>query len=345
MRLKWITAAWVLMAAIAGAQVASHAPSSVAAAPSPASARLMDSTIFQVADRPVARVNGVVLTDRDLLREMYAIFPYARQHNGFPRGMEPEIRKGALQMIIFDELVYQEAVRRKIVIPAVRVNRAAGAFRKQFPSDDVYRQFLQIECKGSTQVLRERVRRSLMIEALMNAEVHDRARLTPAQVKAYYERNPKQFYRAEKFSIQTISIIPPNNAGAEVQKEARKRADNALRQAKGTKSYREFGLLAEKLSDDDWHVNMGDRHEVDAATLPPPLVEAARKMKPGDISDLMQFGPNYTLFRMNSHTPAGRTSFEEVKGKLQTELQNSKMNQLRSDLNRRLHKDAKIELL
>ena len=28
--------------------------------------------------KPVARVNGTVLTDRDLLREMYTIFPYAR---------------------------------------------------------------------------------------------------------------------------------------------------------------------------------------------------------------------------------------------------------------------------
>src|SRR4030095_3734494 len=35
--------------------------------------------------KPVARVNGTVLTDRDLLREMLTIFPYARQHGGkFP---------------------------------------------------------------------------------------------------------------------------------------------------------------------------------------------------------------------------------------------------------------------
>ena len=34
-------------------------------------------------------MNGAVLTDRDLLREMYTIFPYAKQHNGgFPQAME-----------------------------------------------------------------------------------------------------------------------------------------------------------------------------------------------------------------------------------------------------------------
>ena len=35
---------------------------------------------LQVSDKPVAKVNGAVLTDRDLLREMYTIFPYAQQH-------------------------------------------------------------------------------------------------------------------------------------------------------------------------------------------------------------------------------------------------------------------------
>ncbi len=53
--------------------------------------------------KPVARVNGVALTDRDLLQEMFAIFPYARQHNGFPKSEEAEIRKGALDMIVFEE--------------------------------------------------------------------------------------------------------------------------------------------------------------------------------------------------------------------------------------------------
>src|SRR5579871_6196858 len=62
--------------------------------------------------KPVARVNGTVLVERDLEREMFAIFPYARQHSGFPKQLEPEIRRGALQMIIFEELVYQEAKRQ-----------------------------------------------------------------------------------------------------------------------------------------------------------------------------------------------------------------------------------------
>ena len=92
------------------------------------------------------------------------------------------------------------------------------------------------------------------------------------------------------FSIQTISIIPPGDANPEAVKEARKHADDAVKAAKATKTYQEFGLLAEKVSDDDWHVNMGDRKAVEREKLPPPVVKAALAMKPGQVSDLIQAG-------------------------------------------------------
>ena len=340
MRNQMIMAAVLAASISVTAQVASHASTRTPAEPG-----LMDSTRPDVRDKPVVKVNGAILTDRDLIREMYAIFPYGRQHNGFPKGMEAEIRQGALQMIIFEELTYQEGLRRKIVIPSARLDRATAQYRKQFPNDEAYRQFLKAECNGSTRTLQQKIRRSLVIEAVLNAEVRDKSRITLSAAKAYFEDNPKQFERPEKLSIQTISIIPPDNGGAEVQKEARKRADEALRQAQSTKTYRDFGLLAEKLSDDDWHVNMGDRHEMDASALPPPLVEEARKMKPGQVSGLLQFGPYYTLFRLNAHKPAGKASFEEVKAKLLTNLRNARISQLRSDLNRKLHQRAKIETM
>jgi peptidyl-prolyl cis-trans isomerase SurA len=340
MRFQLCTAALLILAITAGnAQVASHAPTALKTAPPAQSKALL------VTDKPVARVNGAVLSDRDLLREMYSIFPYARQHSGFPKAMETEIRQGALQMIIFEELVYQEALRRKLTIPAALTHRAEADFQKQFSSREQYQAYLNAECKGSEQVLRQKIRRSLLIDALLAVEVQNKSTVTLTAAKAYYEKNPKEFERGETFSIQTISIVPPRNAGQDIQKEARKRAEEVLQKAKATKNYREFGLLAEKSSDDDWHVNMGDRKAMQASQLPPPLVKAARSMKPGQVSGLLQFGPNYTLFRLNAHTPAGKVPFDEVKATLRSNLQKTKVTQLRSELNRRLQKNAKVEVL
>jgi parvulin-like peptidyl-prolyl isomerase len=325
----------------ASAQVASHAPTAAKAGAGPAKS----APVPQVMDRTVALVNGAPLTDRDLLREMYSIFPYAKQHGGFPKDLEPEIRRGALEMIIFDELVYQEAKRRGVAISPAQLARAEKEFRQQFPSKEVYEQYLQIEAGGSAKVMREKIRRALMIDEVLKAEVDLKAMVTAAEARAYYEKNRKRFEHGETLRIQTISIIPPSNASPEVVKEAGKRAQEAYRQAKATKSYREFGLLAEKLSDDDWRVNMGDRKQVEGDKLPPPLVAAARKMKPGEVSELLQFGPNYTLFRLNEYKPAGTAPFAEVKAEIVAELQKAKTEELRAELHKRLRKNAKVEVL
>jgi parvulin-like peptidyl-prolyl isomerase len=58
--------------------------------------------------------------------------------------------------------------------------------------------------------------------------------------------------------------------------------------------------------------------------LPPPVVEAARAMKAGQVSELIQLGNAYTMFRLNEHTPAGTRPFAEVKVQLMTDLQKQK---------------------
>ena len=126
--------------------------------------------------------------DKDLLREMYSIFPYARQHNGLPKAGEAGIRQGALEMIIFEEMVYQEAQRRKITIPPAKIDKAEAAFKQQFDSPDQFQQYMQQEMNGSRQQLRKSIERSLMIDQLLKQEVDNRSVVTPAEVKAYYDR-------------------------------------------------------------------------------------------------------------------------------------------------------------
>jgi parvulin-like peptidyl-prolyl isomerase len=205
-------------------------------------------------------------------------------------------------MIIFEELAYQEAKRRNMTISEERLAREEREFRKQFPSLEVYQQFLKEELKGSRQLLREKIRRSLLIEAFLKSEVFNKAKVSVTEARSIYDRNPKKFSRTEEFHIQTISVLPPANGGADIAKEGRRRAEEAVQQAKKTKSYQDFGLLAEKISDDDYRVNMGDHKPVGRNQLPPEIVKTALAMKPGDVSDLIQLGTAYTVIRLVEHT-------------------------------------------
>jgi peptidyl-prolyl cis-trans isomerase SurA len=232
------------MVSSVSAQVTSHKPTLFKNTPATGSQQPIEAA--------VARVNGAVLTRADLVREEYAIFPYAKQHGGgIPKEFEKQIRDGALKMIIFEELVYQEALRRKVAIAPGRMQKAEVDFRKQFTSPQEFNKFLQSDFNGSRQLLNEKIRRSLLIEALLKTEVEDKCIFTTADVKAFYDRNPAKFQHAETYTFQTISVLPPQNATAAQLKEGANKAQSALKQARATKTAEEFGLLAEKVSDDD----------------------------------------------------------------------------------------------
>lgn len=326
-------------AVAADSQVASHAPTT------PAKSSTPSTSPFQVSDKPVAKVNGAILTDRDLLREMLQIFPYARQHNGFPKEQEASIRQGALQMIIFEELVYQEALRRKLLVPPQELKQSEIDFKKQFHSAHEYRQYLSMEMGGSEQAVRNKIRRSLLIEQVLKSDVQDKSAVTLAEVRSFYDKNPGQFQMPESFTFQSISVLPPQNASADQKEEAAKRAAEYLKQARATNSYQEFGLLAEKLSEDDFRVNMGDHKTVERDKLPPQVVKTCLALKPSQVSSLIQIEEAYTIVRLNAHSLARKRSFDDVKASLRTDMQKAKYERLRVGLDRKLQANAKVEIL
>lgn len=336
---RTLTLGLMLMAAIAPAQAQHGAP-----AAKPVSTQT--APVAAPTGKPVARVNGAVLTDKDLLREEMAIFPYAKQHGGtIPKDMEPGIRNGALQMIIFEELVYQEAVRRKMTIPAAQLNKAEADFRSQFSSTAQYQAFLKEECNGSEAVMRDKIKRSLLIDQLLNTDVQAKATVTFAEVRAYYDKHPERFQYPESYGIQTISFMAPEKATPQQVADAKKRAEAALPKIKATKNYEEFGMLAEKISEDDYRVMMGDHKNVEVGKMSPQLLAAVRSLQTGQMTGIIQVDQIFTVVRVNKHNPSGKLKYDDVKVALKNELEKQKVNQARTALNKKLRQTAKVEVL
>jgi hypothetical protein len=326
---------------VVGAAVSTIAQTSPAA---PAS--MFKSTTMNPTGKTVARVNGRLLTDHDLLREMMTIFPYARQHGGkFPVSMEADIRRGALDMLEFEELVYQEAARRNLQVPPARLEVAMKAFREQFSSQEDFRSYLKAECGGSTAKLRDKIRRSMMIEDLLQVEVSQKAAVRDTDIQAFYQKNPARFVAAESVSVQTISLAIPDNATPQQDASVRQRAEDALRQAKKTKSYEEFGMLAEKISEDDWRVMMGDHQFIARNQMPPEVAKVAFGMKPGQVSELIHAENSWCIVRVNGQKASSQTSYEQVKDSLKKELEAGKVDTLRRTLHQQLRKRARVEEL
>jgi hypothetical protein len=331
---------FLLAVTTACAQVASHAPTVFTQQPASSDPRFAPMV---ATGNPVAHVNGTVLTEADLVREEYAIFPYARQHNGIPKELASEVHDGAMKMLVFEELVYQEALRRKMTVPAAKIQQGEADFRKTFANPEDFNAFMQREFHGSRQLLDEKIRRSLLIDEVLKIEVQSKSAISPSEVRAFYDKNPERFQIPESFIFQTITVLVPDKATAEQVKEARDRAEKELPQAKATKTNDEFGLLAEKISDDDYRVMEGQHKSTPTNQLPPEVVKVFRAMKPGDVSSVVEVGQSFTILRLNAHKQAGEEKFDEVRERLANQLQQRKTNQLRAAFDQKLRQTATIE--
>ena len=320
----------ILTTAVA-AQVASHAPTVKIPIP---------------PTRAVLRVNGAVLTESDLTREMLNVFPYARQHGGkIPPEFETDIRRTAIHNLEFEELAYQEAQRRKLTISPNKLDRAMRDFREQFDNEGQFQQYLKIEQKGSIVELKNKIQRAILVDEILKAEVDNKSTYSEAQLKQFYEKNPDRFRKPDSVSIQTITIAYGDKASAADKQAARKRADDALAEARKTKDYNGFGALAEKVSMDDWHVMLGDHKWLHRGRMPEAVEKIAFGMKVGEVSGVIDTGDSFCIVRLNGREDTRLVSFTDVKPQLKKDLEQQKRDQLREAFDKRLRTGARIEEL
>ena len=118
-------------------------------------------------------------------------------------------------MLVFEELVYQEALRRKMTVSAAKLQRSEADCRKTFPSPDEFNAFLQSEFHGSQPLLDQKIRRSLLIDDLLRIEVENKSTVTPAEVRAYFDHYPG------RFSASRIVYLPEHLRAASRQGDGR----------------------------------------------------------------------------------------------------------------------------
>jgi len=296
--------------------------------------------------RAVVKVNGAVLTDKDLRREMMNVFPYAKQHGGkFPKDSEAQIREKALKNIEFEELAYQTAMKLGMTVSATKLNNAIKEFRGQFQSEAQYQEYLKGEQKGSEEQLRNQIRRSLLIDKYLVSQIDARARCTDAQAREFYSKHPEYFTKPDSVWLQTITIAFGQTPTPAEKEEARKKAEDALRQAKTTKDYESFGMLAEKISMDDWRVMMGDHKWLHRGRMPEAVEKVVFTMERDQMSGIIDTGDSFCIARVNGREAAHLVKFDEVKTKVKEEMERRKADELRASLETRLRVNAKIEEL
>ena len=277
----------------------------------------------------VAKVNGTVLTQKNLDTELDRLIPQITFH----RNVSPEKRKyyygKALEEIITKELQYQDALAREMKPDKAKVEAQIERFKKRFKTEEAYKAALDKEGLTEDQ-LRAGIEKEMLIQSAIAKTVNEPAQMREAELKEYYEKNISKFKQPEAMRLRLIST-----------KDEKKIRDILAKLKDGD----DFGELAYNMSEDDYRVKSGDIGYVHKGRILPEIEDAASKLKVGELSEPIKADNRWYLVKVEDRKPEHQMSFEEVKGKLKKELEAERAAELKKKWIEGLKAKAKIEVL
>ncbi|MDA8104001.1 MAG: peptidylprolyl isomerase [Nitrospiraceae bacterium] len=291
-------------------------------------------------EKPVARVNGKVLTEKKLEEMIDAMLPKAIYHSTVTPEKRAEFRPKALEELIKTELYFQEAKRTGVAVKSADVDEAVDRLRKRFKTEADFSKALA--SSGYTlDTLKDGIERNLIVTKFMEGEIIDKAKVSEQEVKENYEKNKKDHMRPESAKLLHILISVDPAATAEEKEAKRKEAADILARAKAGEDFED---LAYKHSNDAWSVKGGDLGLVHKGRLDPELEKAAFQCETGQICGLIETLYGFHIVKVVEKNPPVQLTYDEVKDKLRKQLEEKRIKEREADLLKRLKENAKIEV-
>jgi peptidyl-prolyl cis-trans isomerase C len=327
-----------------GGGVPSPSPSPAAAAASPKASAEPGAPpeIDRVTPLPkplpdvAARVDGQPIPTRTVRMIV--------EQSGQGRGAAPEdpaVYRQALQQAIVRELLFQEAVRRKIAADDAQVERTYNEVRVRFKDDKGWEAMLKGQ-GWDPQSFRNELRIHHTIQALLEKVAEEaKAQATDQEAQTFYDSHPGVFDSGERVKASHILVRIPEGATGAGKEELRKKAEALLQRVRAKE---DFAALARQSSEDPGSAkNGGDLGTFGRGQMVPPFEQAAFALKPGEVSGIVETPFGFHIIKVTGRIPARKLPFAEVKERLKVEMVQQKRQQAQQSFVNSLRAKAKIE--
>ena len=154
---------------------------------------------------------------------------------------------------------------------------------------------------------------------VLQREVFSKVAVEDNELRAYYEDHKDEYRLPSRFRIRELVLA--KGATVEDQTEARKKLAEIQAELKGGKAFEE---LARQHSTSPSKATGGDLGWMNKGFLRASIEEAALKLKPEQVSSLLETDKDLYLIQLIALEDAPVTSFTEVKAKILEKLQEPK---------------------
>ncbi|GMU91500.1 MAG: hypothetical protein AMXMBFR4_05580 [Candidatus Hydrogenedentota bacterium] len=310
--------------------------------------RLMDLVLKAVPDGPVAQVNNVPISAQSF-KDLYMgeVLRWAQLNPG--ENVGDDIRLGialnCLRALVEQEVLYQEAQRRKLTV-------STAEFQERWAKEmDGYRRVTSKE--GESNLSEEEVlkranatreeaqaelRRALLIEKMRDQIIAEAGvKVTDQEVNEWYAQNRSVTRRPDMIHLKQIYVQADKSRRDKKNEQAQQKIQDAYNRIRAGQS---FEGVAKAVSEGKHKDNGGDWGMQPASIFPPFIIEAANKLKPGEISAPIESEYGYHILKLVEIVPGEEVSIDKVRDNIRNMLLHKKGGQAVNEFCSKVTSDA-----
>lgn len=307
------------------------------------------SSSKQEGEKPkaVIKVNDAEINELDVLGMVNTMTPGAVVHGAISDKKQMEIRKKALNLVIVNELLAQEATKQELKVTKKEIEKEIKELRKRYKKNKTTLEETLKKNKFTLEELRKEIEKDIAI-AKIRAEKGKEFKVKAAGVVTgefmlqYYNENLEKFQIPESTRLRSILIRAEPGGGQKAWDEAFARTNELLDEIKSGK---DFAELAKEFSQDIYAASGGDMGLGHQGTIIPEVEVVANKLQVGEAAGPIWSIYGFHIIKLEERNPPVQLSFDQVKEELKKDRESYAVKTMTNKWLLELKKAAKIEYL
>lgn len=285
-----------------------------------------------------AVVNGTRIYEAEVQIELQKILPVS-YHGTISADRMKEYQAKSLDSLVEQELFFQAALESGVKPDKKQMEKEIKAVQGNYESKKDYQKALQMS--GITeQELARFLERGRYAAQFRKREVEDKVKVADEMVKAHYDQNRSSYLKPREFKASHILVKVPPPATTEEKAKLKAKAEATL---KKLREGADFAGVAYTDSDDETAMVGGRMRPFHEGQTERPFEEALKKLKVGEISDLVETIYGFHIIRLDEAKEPRQVAFEEIKDKIRKNMEEKELKRLLDELLSRIRSKAKIE--
>jgi parvulin-like peptidyl-prolyl isomerase len=242
---------------------------------------------------------------------------------GQSMALPPTVVKNIAKQLVANEVVLQEAKKRKTPYDAAKARQMIESIKKQFPdSASLDRELAKI---GQTrQNMWDQVKEGLMIQSLVASLAKPGDSVTAKMCKDYYDSNVTKLSSGKRYRASQILFTVTKGATSEKKTEITRKANAALAEIKAGK---DFAAAAKKYSEDPGTKQLGgDIGWFKQGDLKREFDSVVSGLKQDEVSNVFETDAGFHIVKKTGEEKLSPPSFDEVNGQIKKTIELKKQN-------------------